>query len=359
VARIAVIPGDGIGPEVVAVALRVLDAIKDGAPELEFELDAFPYGSEHYRRTGALMDADGLERLAGYDAILFGAVGDREIPDHVTLWGLRLAIVQGFDQAICLRPARLFAGVRGPLAGRGPEDVDVVIVRENTEGEYSGAGGFSHRGFRGEVAVQTSVYTREAVERTARFAFELARSRPAKRLASVTKSNASLHASVLWDEVVAGVADDFPDVEWSSVLVDAAAARLVLDPAGFDVLVASNLHGDVLSDLTGALAGSLGMAPSANLCLDGSRPSMYEPVHGSAFDLVGRGVANPIGAVLSLAMMLDDLGHRAAAGRVRDAVEDVCARGILTADVGGSASTDEVADALVETVSSKTLEVAS
>jgi tartrate dehydrogenase/decarboxylase/D-malate dehydrogenase len=359
VARIAVIPGDGIGPEVVAVALRVLDALRDGAPDLEFELDTFPYGSDHYRRTGSLMDADGLERLAGYDAILFGAVGDREIPDHVTLWGLRLAIVQGFDQAICLRPARLFPGVRGPLAGRGPDDVDVVIVRENTEGEYSGAGGFSHRGLRSEVAVQTSVYTRDAVERTARFAFELARSRPAKRLASVTKSNASLHASVLWDEVVADVAGDFPDVEWSSVLVDAAAARLVLDPASFDVLVASNLHGDVLSDLTGALAGSLGMAPSANLCLDGSRPSMYEPVHGSAFDLVGRGVANPIGAVLSLAMMLEDLGHQAAAARVRGAVEDVCARGILTADVGGSASTDDVADALVAAVSSQTLEVAS
>ena len=341
--RIAVIPGDGVGPEVMEVGLRVLDAVG-----FAHERVVLPWGSEHFLRTGAMLDPDGLERLAGFAAILFGAVGSREVPDHVTLWGLRLAIVQGFDQAVSVRPARLLEGVRGPLAGRGPEDVDLVVVRENTEGEYAGIGGFSRRHLSGEVALQTAIYSRAAVERTARHAFRLARARPARRLASVTKSNASLHASVLWDEVVAEVACEFPDVEWESVLVDAAAARLVLAPGDFDVLVASNLHGDVLSDLTGALAGSLGMAPSANVCLDGTRPSMYEPVHGSAFDLVGRGLVNPIGMVLSVAMMLEDLGAPGAARAVRDAVAQTCRQGVLTPDVGGTATTGDVAAALLQ-----------
>jgi tartrate dehydrogenase/decarboxylase/D-malate dehydrogenase len=341
--RIAVIPGDGIGPEVCAVALRVLDAVESA--RLEYE--TFPWGSEHYLSTGRMMPSDALETLAGFDAILFGAVGSREVPDHVTLWGLRLAIVQGFDQGVSLRPARLLPGVRGPLADRAPEEVDVVVVRENTEGEYSGIGGFTRRGLPGEVAVQTTVYSRDAIARTARYAFELARTREAKHLTSVTKSNASPHASVLWDEVVAAVASEFPDVSWESMLVDAAAARLVLAPQHFDVIVASNLHGDILSDLTGALAGSLGMAPSANLCLDGSRPSMYEPVHGSAFDLVGKGLANPVGMVLSAALMLDDLGLGESAGQVRRAVAAACAAGVLTADVGGQATTGEMAEAIV------------
>jgi len=346
VSRIAIIPGDGIGPEMCAVATRVLAELEGAALVTE----TFPWGSAHYLRTGRMMPADALETLAGFDAILFGAVGSREVPDHVTLWGLRLAIVQGFDLAVSLRPARLLPGIRGPLADRGPDDVNLVVVRENTEGEYSGIGGFTRRGLPGEVAVQTTVYSRDAIARTARFAFELARSRPARRLASVTKSNASLHASVLWDEVVADVAVGYPDVQWESVLVDAAAARLVLAPQEFDVIVASNLHGDILSDLTGALAGSLGMAPSANLSLDGSRPSMYEPVHGSAFDLVDRGLANPIGMVLSAAMMLEDLGRPESAGRVRDAVAAACAAGIVTRDVGGSATTEEVFEAIVRGV---------
>jgi tartrate dehydrogenase/decarboxylase/D-malate dehydrogenase len=345
--RIAVIPGDGIGPEVCAVALRVLEALESAEDGTRFECETFPWGSDHYLRTGRMMPADALETLAGFDAILFGAVGSREVPDHVTLWGLRLAIVQGFDQGVSLRPARLLPGVRGPLADRSPGEVDMVVVRENTEGEYSGIGGFTRRGLPGEVAVQTTVYSHEAIARTARYAFELALSREARHLISVTKSNASPHASVLWDEVVAEVAADFPDVRWESVLVDAAAARLVLAPQEFDVIVASNLHGDILSDLTGALAGSLGMAPSANLSLDRSHPSMYEPVHGSAFDLVGRGRANPIGMVLSAALMLDDLGLRDGADRVRRAVASACAEGVLTPDVGGRASTGDVADAIV------------
>jgi tartrate dehydrogenase/decarboxylase / D-malate dehydrogenase len=345
--RIAVIPGDGIGPEVMSVALQVLAAIERIDEDATFETQSFPWGSDYFLRTGTMLPDDGLSTLAGFDAILFGAVGSRQVPDHVTLWGLRLAIVQGFDHAVSLRPAKLLPGVRGPLAGRGPDDVDLVVVRENTEGEYSGIGGFSRRGLEGEVALQTTIYSRTAIERTARYAFELARLRPARRLASITKSNASLHASVLWDEVVADVAIAYPDVEWESVLVDAAAARLVLSPQDFDVIVASNLHGDVLSDLTGALAGSLGMAPSGNLRLDASRPSMYEPVHGSAFDLVGRGLANPIGMVLSVALMLDDLGLPASATAVRDAVASACANGVLTPDVGGHATTDEVARAIL------------
>jgi len=347
--RVAVIPGDGIGPEVTKAGVRVLAAL-DGLEGAAFTTESFPWGSDYYLSTGAMLPDDALERLARFDAIMFGAVGSREVPDHVTLWGLRLAIVQGFDHAVSLRPAKLLPGVRGPLAGRGPDDVDLVVVRENTEGEYSGIGGFSRRHLAGEVAIQTSIYSRDAVARTARYAFELARSRPARRLASITKSNASLHASVLWDEVVADVAFDYPDVQWESVLVDAAAARLVLAPHEFDVIVASNLHGDVLSDLTGALAGSLGMAPSANLCLDGSRPSMYEPVHGSAFELVGKGTANPIGMILSVALMLDDLELHACASTVREAVAATCAQGVLTADVGGHAGTAEVTDAILDTI---------
>jgi tartrate dehydrogenase/decarboxylase / D-malate dehydrogenase len=330
------------------VALRVLDALEGS--RLEYE--TFGWGSEHYLSTGRMMPADALETLAGFDAVLFGAVGSREVPDHVTLWGLRLAIVQGFDQGVSLRPARLLPGVRGPLADRSPGDIDLVVVRENTEGEYSGIGGFTRRGLPGQVAVQTTVYSHDAVARTARYAFELARSREARHVTSVTKSNASPHASVLWDEVVAEIAAGFPDVRWESMLVDAAAARLVLAPHQFDVIVASNLHGDIISDLTGALAGSLGMAPSANLSLDRSRPSMFEPVHGSAFDLVGQGLANPVGMVLSAALMLDDLGLGDSADRVRGAVASVCAEGVLTPDVGGSSTTAEVADAIVAALAS-------
>jgi tartrate dehydrogenase/decarboxylase / D-malate dehydrogenase len=345
-ARIAAIPGDGIGPEVMEVALAVLDALQ-GVDGIDFTVESFPWGSEHYRKTGAMMPTDGLPTLRGFDAVLFGAVGARDVPDHVSLWGLRLAIVQGFDLAVSLRPAQLLPGVRGPLARRTPEDVDLVVVRENTEGEYSGIGGFSRRGLDGEIALQTTIFSRAAIERVARHAFDLARTRPARHVTSVTKSNASPHACVLWDEVVAEVAAEYGDVTWESVLVDAAAARLVLVPSEFDVIVASNLFGDILSDLTAALAGSLGMAPSANLSLDGSRPSMFEPVHGSAFDLIGRGLANPVGMVLSAAMMCDALQHPAAAAVVREAVVDACADGVLTHDVGGTATTAEVAEAVI------------
>lgn len=345
--QIAVIPGDGVGPEVTAAALEVLSAAAEHDSDFTYSLTHFPWGSEYYGLTGAMMDSNALETLAPFDAIVFGAVGSAEVPDHVSLWGLRLKIVQGFDQAISLRPAKLFSGVRCPLADRSPNEVDIIVVRENTEGEYSGVGGFSHRDTPMEVALQTAVYTRSAIERTARFAFELARTRPAQRLASITKSNASLHASVLWDEVIIAVAADYPEVDTESVLVDAAAARLVLDPSSFDVIVAANLYGDILSDLTGALSGSLGMAPSCNLSLDKARPSMYEPVHGSALDIAGRGIANPIGAILSIAMMAEDLGAPQLSSVVRASVETCCEKRTLTPDAGGVSSTAEVTAAII------------
>jgi tartrate dehydrogenase/decarboxylase/D-malate dehydrogenase len=344
--RIAVIPGDGIGTEVIEAALRVLAAVKRDR-SLELELEIFEWGADYYATHGRMLPAEGLELLAQCDAIFFGATGWPTVPDHVSLWGLRLAIVQGFDQCVNLRPAKLLPGVRSPLAGRGRDEIDFVIVRENSEGEYAGAGGRVHRGLESEVAVQTSVYSRRAIDRVARYAFEVARTRPARRLTSVTKSNASQYASVLWDEVVAGAADAYPDVAFDSALVDAAAARFVLAPDTLDVVVASNLHADILSDLAAALAGSLGVAPSANLHLDGKYPSMFEPVHGSAPDIAGKGVANPIAACLSLAMMLEHLGCVEEGSRIRAAVDETCRAGLFTPDLGGSATTVEVTDGVI------------
>jgi tartrate dehydrogenase/decarboxylase/D-malate dehydrogenase len=347
--RVAVIPGDGVGPEVTSVALRVLAEATDGAG-VATETDVFPWGSEYYERTGRMMAIDALQTLASYDAILFGAVGWPTLPDHITLWGLRLAIVQGFDQCVNVRPVKLLPGTSSPLAGRGADEIDFVVVRENSEGEYSGIGGRVHSGLESEIATQTAVYSRRAIERVARYALDLAASRPARRLTSVTKSNASQYASVLWDEVVADVAATDSRVRFDSVLVDAATARLVLDPGSFDVLVASNLHADILSDLTAALAGSLGVAPSANYHLDGRYPSMFEPVHGSAPDIAGRGIANPVAAVLCAAMMAEHLGDQTVGGVIRRAVDEVCAAGVLTPDLGGEARTEDVAQALVEAV---------
>jgi tartrate dehydrogenase/decarboxylase/D-malate dehydrogenase len=348
--RVAVIPGDGIGREVIEAGLRLLDALSAVDRSLTVETETFPWGSSYFEEHGAMVASDALDRLDEFDAIYFGAVGWPTVPDHVSLWGLRLAIVQGFDQCVNVRPVALLPGISSPLANRDEADIDFVVVRENSEGEYSGAGGRSHTGLESEVAVQTSVYSRRAIGRVARYAVELAAQRPAKRLASVTKSNASQYASVLWDEVVAEAAAARPEIAFDSILVDAAAAQLVLDPASLDVLVASNLHADILSDLTAALAGSLGVAPSGNYHLDGVHPCMFEPVHGSAPDITGKGIANPVAAFLSLAMMLEHLGHRLAATSVRTAVEDICAAGVLTPDLGGSAATGEVTAAVIETV---------
>jgi tartrate dehydrogenase/decarboxylase/D-malate dehydrogenase len=342
--QIAAIPGDGVGREVVAAGRTVLDALGTA----KFEWQEFPWGCDYYARTGAMMPADGLDRLRAFDAIYFGAVGWPTVPDHVSLWGLRLAICQGFDQWANVRPVRFLPGVTGPL--RTKAALDWVVVRENSEGEYSGLGG---RGFAGhgagrEVAVQTAMFTERGCERIIRFAFELARSRPRRKVTSVTKSNAQQYGMVLWDEVFRRVAAGYPDVEADSCLVDAMAARFVLRPESLSVVVGSNLYGDILSDLGSALAGGLGLAASANLNPERHFPSMFEPVHGSAPDIAGRGVANPIGAIGSAALMLDHLGRPAEAARIGAAIEATTAAGVLPPDLGGTASTRDVTAAVLD-----------
>ena len=344
---VAVIGGDGIGPEVAAAGLRVLRAAAD-ADGFALRPQSFPWGSAYFRAHGRMMPDDGLDALRRFDAIYFGAVGDPGLPDDTTLWGLRLAICQGLDQYANVRPARLLPGVRGPLRDELGAALDMVVVRENSEGEYAGAGGRSHRGTPLETATETSVFTRVGVERIQRYAFELARTRPRRHLTCVTKSNAQRYGMVLWDEVFAELAAAYPDVETARILVDAAAAKMVLAPQAFDVVVASNLHADILSDLSGALSGSLGMAASANLDPERRAPSMFEPVHGSAPDIAGRGIANPLAAIASGAMMLDHLGEPDTARRLGAAIERVARDGAaLTPDLGGGATTQQCADAVI------------
>lgn len=349
--RIAAIGGDGIGPEVVEAGLEVLDALvaQDGGFRLEVE--RFPWGSDYYRKHGRMMPEDGLDTLRPFDAIYFGAVGAQDVPDHVTLWGLRLAICQGFDQYANVRPTRILPGVRAPLRLRRDEDIDWVIVRENSEGEYAGQGGRSHRGLPEEVATEVSIFTRAGVTRIMCFAFDLARSRPRKLLTLITKSNAQRHGMVLWDEIFLEVARDYPDVRIDKMLVDAATTRMVLKPESLDVMVATNLHADILSDLAAALSGSLGIAPTANLDPQRRFPSMFEPIHGSAFDIVGKGIANPIGTFWCAAMMLEHLGERRAAATLMSAIEAVTRAGVFTPDLGGEATTREVTDAVRAAIS--------
>jgi len=345
--KIAAIPGDGIGTEVIAAGLEALAicARRDGGFRLEVE--NFDWGSDYYKAHGVMMPADGLATLKKFDAIYFGAVGAPDVPDHVTLWGLRLAICQPFDQYANVRPTRILPGIVSPLRGVDRGDLDWVIVRENSEGEYAGQGGRSHRGLPEEVATEVSIFTRTGVARIMRFAFDLARSRPRRLLTVVTKSNAQRHGMVLWDEIAAEVAKDYPDVTWDKMLVDAMTMRMVLKPGSIDTVVATNLHADVLSDLAAALAGSLGIAPTANLNPERNFPSMFEPIHGSAFDIVGKGIANPVGTFWSAVMMLDHLGEREAAARLMRAIERVTADPSLhTPDLGGPATTRQVTDAL-------------
>ena len=344
--RIALVPGDGIGPEVIDAGVEALEGLQRLDPHLRLEFARFPWGSAFYLRHGVMMPDDGLEQLRPFDAIFFGAVGDRHVPDHTSLWGLRLAICQGFDQFANVRPTRILRGLQSPLRDCAPRDLDWVIVRENSEGEYAGMGGRAHRGHALEVGTEVAVFTRAGVERIIRFAFTLARTRPRKLLTVVTKSNAQRHGMVLWDEIAAEVAHDFPDVAMERELVDAMAARMVTKPASIDVVVATNLHADILSDLAAALAGSLGIAPTANLDPSRQFPSMFEPIHGSAFDIVGKGVANPVGALWSAAMMLDHLGERENAARLMEAVERVVDAGVRTPDLGGSARTADVTRAV-------------
>jgi len=340
--RIAAIPGDGIGNEVIPAGIEVLEKLQDGF-RLEFE--HFDWNSKRFQQTGRYIPDGGLERLKAFDAIFFGAVGAPDVPDHLSLWGLRLPICQGFDQYANVRPARVLPGIKSPLDKGGA--IDWVIVRENTEGEYSGAGGRVHTGLENEVAMEIATFTRSGVERVHRFAFELARKRPRKHLTLVTKSNAQRHGMVLWDEIFARVAHEFPDVKTDRILVDAMTTRMVLNPAAIDTVVASNLHADILSDLAAALSGSLGIAPTANLNPERRFPSMFEPIHGSAFDITGKGVANPIATFWTAAMMLEHLGEARASARLMKAVEAVTARKVFTPDLGGTARTRDVTAAVI------------
>jgi tartrate dehydrogenase/decarboxylase / D-malate dehydrogenase len=346
--RIAVIPGDGIGREVMPAAVSVLEAAASrGGFGVEWQ--EFSWGSEHYFERGRMMPEDALETLRPFDAIFFGAVGDPRIQDNVTLNGLLLPIRRGFDQYACVRPAVLYDGVRGPLAGRKGGDIDFVVVRENTEGEYAQIGGGLYHGGPHEVAIQAATFTRHGTERVIRFAFELARRRNGKRLlTSVTKSNAQGFSMAFWDRVFTAVAREYPDIRTESLLVDAACMDLVRRPNDFDVIVASNLFGDILTDLSAAVTGSIGLAPSANLNPSRAFPSLFEPVHGSAPDIVGKGVANPLATMLAGAMMLDFLGETDAASRIDRAVRAVLADGgAVTPDLGGSGTTRGVTEAVV------------
>jgi len=340
--KIASIPGDGIGNEVIPAGIQVLKELTDG---FRLEFQNLDWSSKRYRETGKYIPPGGLEELKRFDAIFFGAVGAPEVPDHVSLWELRLAICQGFDQYANVRPSRLLPGIQSPLANA--KDIDWVIVRENTEGEYSGSGGRVHQGLPDEVATETSVFTRRGVERIHRFAFELARKRPRKHLTLVTKSNAQRHGMVLWDELFFEIQKQYPDVKTDRILVDAATTRMVLKPAAIDVMVASNLHADILSDLAAALSGSLGIAPTANLNPERKFPSMFEPIHGSAFDIAGKGIANPIATFWTASMMLEHLGEAKAAARLMTAIEAVTAKKIFTPDLGGTARTSDVTRAVI------------
>src|SRR5665647_194587 len=345
--RIACIPGGGIGKEVVPAGQTVLEAVAAAQRKFRFEFSTFGWGGDWYRAHGEMMPAKGLEALRPMDAILFGSAGDPDIPDHITLWGLRLKICQGFDQYANVRPTRILPGIDGPLKHCAPADLNWVIVRENSEGEYSSLRGRAHQGHPIEVATDVCMMTRAGVERIMRFAFRLAQSRPRKLLTVVTKSNAQRHAMVMWDEIAVQIAKEFPDVHWDKELVDACTARMVNRPASLDTLVATNLHADILSDLAAALAGSLGIAPTANIDPERVYPSMFEPIHGSAFDIMGKGLANPLGTFWSCVLLLEHVGETQAARSLMTIIEQVTADPALhTRDLGGSATTAQVTQAV-------------
>lgn len=348
--KLAVIPGDGIGIEVVDSGLKVLKYLANKSNgKFDFETDYFPWGCEYYLEHGEMMAKDGLEQIKNHDAIYFGAVGFPGVPDHISLWGLRIAICQGFDQWANIRPVEFLPNVESKLNHPNVKELDWVLIRENSEGEYSGVGGrnFTGRGLNNEVAVQSSLFTEKGCERVIRYAFETARQRKRKKVTSVTKSNAQQYGMVLWDEVFERVSKDYPDVETDKWLIDAMAAQFVLHPEELEVVVASNLLADILSDLGSALAGSLGIAASANLNPDKRYPSMFESVHGSAPDIAGKGIANPIGAIGSAALMLEELGLTEEARQVNQAIKNATSKGYLTADIGGTTNTTEMTDAII------------
>ncbi len=349
--KIAAIPGDGIGPEVIAAGVEVLDAVAKSDGGFQFAVDHFDWGGEYYKKHGRMMPENGRDQIRNHDAILFGSAGHPEIPDHITLWGLRLAICQPFDQYANVRPTRILPGITSPLRSVKDKELDWVIVRENSEGEYAGVGGRVHQGSSLEVATDVAMFTRAGVERVMRFAFKLARSRPRKLLTVVTKSNAQRHAMVMWDEIAAKIASEFPDVTWDKMLVDAMTMRMVMRPQTLDTIVATNLHADVLSDLAAALAGSLGIAPTGNINPERTFPSMFEPIHGSAFDITGKGIANPIGTFWSSVMLLEHLGEPTSAGRLMTAIERVTADPRFhTPDLGGKARTADVSEGVIKAI---------
>jgi tartrate dehydrogenase/decarboxylase / D-malate dehydrogenase len=343
---IGVIAGDGIGKEVIPAGMAAIEKAACGS-SVSVSFTELPWGCEYYLTHQRMLDEDGFDQLAKFDAIYLGALGAPGVSDVVSA-GLILAIRQRFDQYVNLRPMRLLAGISSPLANRGAADIDMICVRENSEGEYSGAGGRIHRGTPHEVAQQTGVFTRNGIERILRYAFEQAAARPRRMLASATKSNALTHSMVMWDEVAEIVRRDYPAVEYRKYHVDALAARMVTHPQTLDVIVASNLFGDILTDIGSAISGSLGIAPGANINPTRAFPSMFEPIHGSAPDIAGMGIANPIGAIWAAALMLEHLGHRQLHDRVLGAIERVVAGGkVRTPDLGGSSKTKEMADAIV------------
>jgi tartrate dehydrogenase/decarboxylase / D-malate dehydrogenase len=347
--HIAVLPGDGIGSEVIPAGVRVLEVLAESGGEFRVDFETFGWGSEWYLRQGAMMPQDGIQVLerSGFDAILLGPIGDPRVLDHITLWGLLLPIRQQFDQYVNLRPMRLLPGVTSPLAAKGPNDIDMICVRENTEGEYAGVGGRVHQGADNEVAIQEIVFTRSGTERVIRYAFEYARAHGRKKVTSATKSNAMQHSMVFWDDVFRSVASEYPGIEHEQQLVDSLAARLVAKPETLDVVVASNLFGDILTDLGAAISGSMGIAPSANLNPERKYPSLFQAIHGSAPDISGRGIANPLGTIWSVQLMLDHLGEKQAAAALMNDIETLVRDGrTRTPDLGGRASTGEVTDAL-------------
>jgi len=354
--HIAVLPGDGIGAEVIPAGVRVLEALAEAGAEFRVETASFGWGSEWYLKHSAMMPPDGVQVLerAGFDAILLGPIGDPRVPDHITLWGLLLPIRQQFDQYVNLRPMRLLPGVTSPLAGKGPKEINMVCVRENTEGEYAGVGGRVHVGAGHEVAIQETVFTRSGTERVIRYAFEYAKTHGRKKVTSATKSNALQYSMVFWDDVFRSVAGDYPEIEHEQQLVDSLAARFVSKPESLDVVVASNLFGDVLTDLGAAISGSMGIAPSANLNPERKYPSLFQAIHGSAPDISGRGIADPLGTIWSVQLMLDHLGEKQAAATLMQAIETLVREGrAKTPDLGGRATTAEMTDALCELIRSK------
>ncbi|KAH7156613.1 hypothetical protein EDB81DRAFT_644955 [Dactylonectria macrodidyma] len=347
---IASIPADGIGPEVVEAGIEVLKALAETLQTFELDFTHYDWSSDTYKKTGKYIPDGGLEELKKHDAILFGAVGAPDVPDHISLWGLRLAICQPFQQYANVRPTKVLQGTQSPLRNCKTGDLDWVIIRENSEGEYAGQGGRSHRGRAWETATEVSIFTRHGITRLMRFAFETAQKRPRKLITVVTKSNAQRNGMVLWDEIAAEVALEFPDVTVDKMLVDAMTTRMVLKPETLDTIVATNLHADILSDLAAALAGSIGIAPTSNLDPTRENPSMFEPIHGSAFDITGKGIANPVATFWTAAEMLAWLGEDDAATKLMQCVENVCGAGVLSADLGGSATTKEVTAAVVAEV---------